>query len=59
MQHKEIAEKVKEFRAHLDKMNKVYADLQKEGVYISIDRKEGKNNVVQWDAGVIHQTIKY
>jgi hypothetical protein len=59
MQHKEIAEKVKEFRVHLDKMNKVYADLQKDGVYISLDRVEQDNKTVQYDAGIIHQTIKY
>ena len=59
MQHKEIAEKVKEFRVHLDKMNKVYADLQKDGVYTSLDRVEQDNKTVQDDAGVIHQTIKY
>jgi hypothetical protein len=59
MQHKQIADKVKEFRTHLDKMNKVYADLQKEGVYISLNRVEKDNNTVQYDAGVINQTIKY
>ena len=59
MQHKEIAEKVQEFRVHLDKMNKIYADLQKDGVYISLDRVEQDNKTVQYDAGIIHLTIKY
>jgi len=59
MQHKEIVDKVKEFRSHLDQMNKIYADLQKDGVYISLDRSEKEDNIVQYDAGIINQTIKY